>query len=75
MVKNKENKIISGHIVKKQDNLLHVIANNGKYNIEYIIDCNCIVKNANKKTYVAHTGFVPLDLQECGTNIFVYNFQ
>lgn len=73
MAKNIENKIISGRIVKKQDNLLYVIANNGKYNIEYIIDCNCIVKNANRKTYVAHTGVVPLDLQECGTNTFVYH--
>ena len=63
--------IVSGRIKDKHDKMLYVIANNGKYNVEYIIDCNCIVKNT-EKTYVDFIGFVPRDLQECGTNIFVY---
>lgn len=72
MAKKITKTIVSGRVKTKQDNLLYVIANNGKYDVEYIIDCNCIVKNADKKTYVNCIGYVPVDLQECGTNVFVY---
>lgn len=72
-MKNRKN-IVIGCIKNKKDNMLYVVVKTAKYNIEYIIDCGFVVKNTNKaNVYFSPFGFVPLDLQECGTNVFVYN--